>query len=56
MTTTVPFHEGVRIALDHVLSHEDRYEEDPEFDQFCDSVIEACEKAKAEVIDSRGGD
>ena len=56
MTTTVPFHEGVRIALDHVLSHEDRYEEDPEFDQFCDRVIEACEKAKAEVIDSRGGD
>lgn len=50
MTTNIPFHEGVRIALDYVLSHEDRYEEDPEFDDFCDRVIEACERAKAEVI------
>ena len=54
MTTTIPFHEGVRIALDYVFSHEDSYEEDPEFDMFCDRVIEACEKAKAEVI-SRSG-
>ncbi|MCR5279875.1 MAG: NAD-dependent epimerase/dehydratase family protein [Lachnospiraceae bacterium] len=50
MTTTIPFHKGVRIALDYVLSHKDRYEEDPEFDRFCDVVIEECEKAKAEVI------
>ena len=53
LTTTIPFHEGVRIALDHILSHEERYEEDPEFDLFCDRVIEACEKAKAEVISGR---
>lgn len=53
MTTNIPFHKGVRIALDYVLSHEDRYEEDPEFDEFCDKVIEACEKAKAEVISGR---
>ena len=53
MTTNIPFHEGVRIALDYVLSHEDRYQEDPEFDEFCDRVIEACEKAKAEVISGR---
>ncbi len=50
MTTKVPFHKGARIALDYILSHEDRYEEDPAFDAFCDKVITACEKAKAEVI------
>lgn len=50
MTTTIPFHKGARIALDYILSHEDRYEEDPAFDAFCDKVIAACEKAKAEVI------
>ena len=50
MTTNVPFSKGVRIALEYVLSHQDRYEEDPEFDVFCDRVIEACEKAKAQVI------
>ena len=49
MTTNVPFHKGVRIALDYVLSHPERYEEDPEFDQFCDKVIDSIEKAKKEV-------
>lgn len=49
MTTNVPFHKGVRMALDYVLAHPDEYEEDPEFDRFCDRVIEALEKAKAEV-------
>ena len=49
MTTNIPFHKGVRIALDYVFSHEDRYEEDPEFDRFCDVVIDAMEKAKAEI-------
>ena len=50
MTTAVPFHKGVRIALDYVLSHAVQYEEDPEFDSFCDRVIDALEKAKAAVI------
>lgn len=49
MTTSVPFHKGVRIALDYVLSHTDRYEEDPEFDSFCDKVINAIEKAKEDI-------
>lgn len=50
MTTNIPFHKGVRIALDHVLSHTDEYEEDPEFDRFCDNVIEVLEKAKEELL------
>ena len=53
MKTTVPFHKGVRIALDYVLSHPDEYEEDPEFDRFCDNVISALDKAQQEVIDHR---
>ncbi len=50
MTTTIPFHKGVRISLDYVLSHREKYQEDPEFDKFCDTVIAAMEKAKAEAI------
>ncbi len=49
MTTNVPFHKGARIALDYVLSHPGEYEEDPEFDAFCDNVINALEKAKKEL-------
>ncbi len=45
MKTTVRFNEGVRIALDHVLSNPQEYEEDPEFDSFCDRVIGALDKA-----------
>ncbi len=49
MTTNIPFHKGVRISLDYVLSHPEKYEEDSEFDSFCDKVIEALEKAKKEI-------
>ena len=48
MRTTIPFHVGVRIALSYILSHpEECQREDPEFDSWCDHVIEALEKAKA---------
>ncbi len=50
MTTNIPFHEGVRISLDYILSHPERYEEDPEFDKFCDAVVSAMEKAEKAVI------
>jgi nucleoside-diphosphate-sugar epimerase len=49
MTTTIPFHKGVRIALEYVIAHPEKYEEDPEFDAFCDKVIEALEAAKKSV-------
>lgn len=46
MTTTIPFHEGVRIALDYILAHpEECQKDDPEFDEWCDKVIEAQENA-----------
>ena len=47
LTTNVPFAKGVRIALDYVLSHpEECQKEDPEFDSWCDRVINTLEEAK----------
>ena len=49
MTTTIPFHKGVRMSLEYILAHPEKYEEDPEFDRFCDKVIEALEAAKKAI-------
>ena len=46
MTTTVPFHEGVRIALSYILDHpRECQREDPEFDAWCDRIIALRENA-----------
>ena len=49
-TTHVPFHTGAKIVVEYVLSHPERQKDDPEFDAWCDRVIAAQEKAKAEVL------
>ncbi len=50
MRTSVRFDQGVRIALDYVLSHpEECQREDPEFDAWCDRLIEALEAAKEKI-------
>ena len=50
MTTTTPFHRGVRRALEYILAHpEECQTEDPEFDAWCDRVIEAQEASKARI-------
>ena len=49
MTTTIPFNRGVRIALDYVLSHPELQVEDPEFDEWCDKVIERLEESKKDI-------
>ena len=49
MTTHIPFHRGVRIALDYILSHPECRKEDAEFDAWCDRVIEALEEAKKRI-------
>ncbi len=49
MTTTVPFNQGVRIALDYVLSHPECQKEDPEFDAWCDKVIAVLEESKKKI-------
>ena len=53
MTTTVPFHKGVRIALEYVLAHPEKYEEDPEFDAYCDNVIASLNEAQKKVIEQK---
>ena len=50
MKTTVPFNQGVRIALDYILSHpEECQKDDLEFDEWCDKVIEVLEEAKNQI-------
>lgn len=49
MRTAVRFDQGVRIAIDYVLSHPECQRPDPEFDAWCDRVIDALEKAKAAI-------
>lgn len=47
---TVRFDQGVRMALDYVLSHPECQREDPAFDQWCDSVVAAQEEAQAKLM------
>ena len=49
MTTHIPFHIGVRRALAYILAHPEEYMEDPEFDAWCDKVIDTLEKAKEAI-------
>lgn len=50
MKTTVRFDQGVRIALDYIMAHpEECQKDDPEFDAWCDKVIEVLERAKSEI-------
>ena len=48
LKTNVPFHKGVRIALNYILEHPECRKEDPEFDKWTDKVIETLEKVKKE--------
>ena len=47
---TIRFDQGVRKVVDYVLSHPECQKEDPEFDQWCDKVIAALEKAKQDLL------
>lgn len=49
MRTNVTFAQGVKVSLDYVLAHPELQVEDPEFDLWCDKVIDALERAKSEV-------
>lgn len=46
---TVRFDQGVKMAVDYVLEHPEYQQEDPEFDVWCDRVMEALEQAKAAI-------
>lgn len=46
---TVRLDQGIKKAVEYVLSHEEVQFVDEEFDEWCDHVIEALEKAKKEI-------
>lgn len=49
MRTTIPFKEGVKIALDYIERHpEECQKDDPEFDKWCDKLINILENSKRE--------
>ncbi len=43
---TVRFDQGVKMVVDYVMSHPEYQTPDPEFDAWCDRVIDALEQAK----------
>ncbi len=47
---TTRFDQGARMAIDHILAHPELQVEDPEFDAWCDRVINAIEQAKNSLI------
>lgn len=49
-TATVRFDQGVRKAIDFVLSNKEYQVEDKEFDKWCDKVINALENAKKDIL------
>ena len=42
---------GARLALDYILSHPELQKEDPDFDAWCDRLIERLEQVKAQFRD-----
>ncbi len=46
---SIRFEEGVRIVLDNIMKHPELQIEDPEFDAWCDKLIEKLERVKAEM-------
>lgn len=46
----VRFDQGVKLCLDYMRSHPECQREDPEYDAWCDRVIDALENAKAAVL------
>lgn len=47
---TVRFDQGMRMAIENVLAKPELQVEDPEFDAWCDKVIEKLEEAKSAIL------
>jgi hypothetical protein len=45
----IRFDQGIRGTISHILSHPELQNDDPDFDAFCDRIIEAREKALASL-------
>lgn len=46
---SIRFEEGVRRCLEYILAHPECQVEDPEFDEWCDNIIEALDKAAESI-------
>ena len=44
--TDVRMEQGIRATVEYVLAHEECQQDDPDFDSWCDRVINALEAAK----------
>lgn len=51
-TATIRMDQGIKRVVQHILEHPELQKEDPEFDAWCDRVIDALEQAKAAVKQS----
>lgn len=47
---TTRFEQGARMAIEHILAHPELQIEEPEFDAWCDRIIEALETAKKSLL------
>ena len=47
---TVRFDQGVKQTIDYLLAHPECQKSDPEFDRWCDAVVEAMEEAKKTIL------
>ena len=47
---TINFDEGVRSTVSHILSHPECQVADPDFDAWCDKVIDSLENAKKQIL------
>ena len=47
---SIRFEEGVRRSLSYILLHPECQVEDPEFDKWCDNIIEALDEAAAKLL------
>jgi len=46
----VRFEQGIKMTLDYILSHKECQKEDPEFDAYCDKVIDILDEAAKKIV------
>ena len=50
LNMNVRFEQGIKMTLDYIKDHEECQKEDPEFDAWCDKVIQALEEAEKKIL------
>jgi nucleoside-diphosphate-sugar epimerase len=51
-TPTVRFEQGIRMTIENVLAHPSLQKDDPDFDAWCDRVIDTLEEAKKKICEA----